>query len=49
MLRKVGDPLIDIHEFYELCVQVGVAECAVCHEGIIEVPRVLGVALEREE
>ena len=49
MCGEVGGALIDVDELDELGIQVRVAERAVGHEGVVEVPWVLRVALKREE
>ena len=49
MLREVGRALVDVDKLDELGVQVGVAEGTVGHEGVVEMPRIVGVALEGEK
>lgn len=49
VLGKVGGTLVDVYEFDELRVQVGIAKRAIRHEGVIEVSRIMRVSFEHEE
>ena len=46
---EVGRALVDVDELDEFGVEMRVAEGAVGHEGVVEVPRVGGVVFEGVE
>ncbi len=47
ILRKVSGPLVNVHKFDKLGVQMRIAERSIGHQRVIEMLRIIGVVLQR--